>query len=496
MARQTRTTAEQTAVNNDIFTFQLPIDSSLNLGEYTAYGTTDPDIALSMVNVRHMTATRQFRGVWASGGSTDGNLTVPYTAGQVVIGSDDQLYRLNASGTATTDPTTANQTDWTLVGGALNDSFALQGTTGTANPTVRFQQGSHTAQDLQFLAANNMNIVQTGANQVTFDATANPGLSADPSEKSLVAFTAAAQSTGTTVTPNAGSISGTPTVTQSNSGGNGVIGGLAITTGGVITGQVPGGQVPTATYTVTPSVNIQDPQVSSRVYNGATLNIPVTFTDMRVNNEPTVSDNVLVSRIDQSQGAVFNIDTTPNNSTIPLGTAYSVTGFTAQLAGGTTSAVSTASSYTASAVLVDTAVTFRFPFVAQNNQTAPTLNQLDQSRMISVYSPYFITTDVNAIAPTSISGLTPSAAGLPGNDGTEITVTGLAGNTIYIVAPAPVAGTTRTLTLSIGATMTTGVQVGSTISVPNATNTGNVNYNVYQFARLANTSTNFILRNS
>ena len=120
MARQQPTSAEQMQVANDFETFFLPFDASLDLGDRTAYGTTDPTVDLSMVNIRHLNNTRGFRGEWTGtptdGSDADGLLSVPYRAGQVVVGSNNVIYQLNAMGNPATNPTTAMQTDWTPLG--------------------------------------------------------------------------------------------------------------------------------------------------------------------------------------------------------------------------------------------------------------------------------------------------------------------------------------------------------------------------------------------
>ena len=86
MARQVPTMAELNQVLDDLETFFLPFDASLDLGTRTVYGTTDPAVDLSMVNVRHLNNTRGFRGVWATA-PADGNEPAPYLEGQVVLDS-------------------------------------------------------------------------------------------------------------------------------------------------------------------------------------------------------------------------------------------------------------------------------------------------------------------------------------------------------------------------------------------------------------------------
>ena len=59
MARQIATDDELRAAASDFDTFRLPIDASLNLGTFGAYGTTDTSLALSLTNVRYIENTRR-----------------------------------------------------------------------------------------------------------------------------------------------------------------------------------------------------------------------------------------------------------------------------------------------------------------------------------------------------------------------------------------------------------------------------------------------------
>ena len=56
-----------------------------------------------------------------------------YTANTLVLASDGNIYRL--TGTATTDPTTAGQTDWTLFGGS-NLALAAAGNTTSTTEAI------------------------------------------------------------------------------------------------------------------------------------------------------------------------------------------------------------------------------------------------------------------------------------------------------------------------------------------------------------------------
>ena len=122
MARQTRTQTEINQVDQDFDVFFLPGGAvSLNLEEYTTYGTTDPDVDLSMVNVRFLKDTTNFRGTWQADPESLGQDN-PYVnddatgiGNTIVLGSDNHFYQLTAGGDASIDPTTAGQTAWDLL---------------------------------------------------------------------------------------------------------------------------------------------------------------------------------------------------------------------------------------------------------------------------------------------------------------------------------------------------------------------------------------------
>ena len=119
MARQVPTSPELMQVQNDFETFFLPFDASLDLGNRTTYGTTDPDVNLSMVNIRHLNSTRGFRGVW-NDNPQDGSQPTPYTEDQVVVHmASGLLYRrTDRNPTLNPDPSdsTANTGEWALIG--------------------------------------------------------------------------------------------------------------------------------------------------------------------------------------------------------------------------------------------------------------------------------------------------------------------------------------------------------------------------------------------
>ena len=113
--RQTRTPAQETQVQNDFETFFLPISASLDLGGFTTYGTTDPNIDLSMVNVRYLKDYSTFRGNWVSGttGPETGGVSIDYVEDDIVLGSDNHFYQRTTNGNPRMDPMSDDGTNWT-----------------------------------------------------------------------------------------------------------------------------------------------------------------------------------------------------------------------------------------------------------------------------------------------------------------------------------------------------------------------------------------------
>ena len=127
MARQTPTTSpvdERAQVQTDFDTFFLPFNASLDLTgtdnandpARTVYGVTDPEVELSMVNIRHLNNYTKFRGTYSStrldGASVDNPV---YEAGDIVVGSNNVIYQLMDENNAGTDPG-MNNTGWTALG--------------------------------------------------------------------------------------------------------------------------------------------------------------------------------------------------------------------------------------------------------------------------------------------------------------------------------------------------------------------------------------------
>ena len=136
MTRQVRTSDERTQVNDDFDTFQLPVDASLNLGIFGAYGTTDTSVGLSLINKRHLDNYTQFRGLWVQtprdtpdpDNPNSMDPEIPYVENDVVYvaGMTNIIYRRTDMGLDQTppqnpDPASAdNMGHWIAMGVQVN----------------------------------------------------------------------------------------------------------------------------------------------------------------------------------------------------------------------------------------------------------------------------------------------------------------------------------------------------------------------------------------
>ena len=114
MARQTRTPADISQVNDD-FDVYFPVisDASLDLQDRTAYLTTDPEVNLSAVNIAFLKDYTKFRGLWSN---------APVSRGQPISYAEDDIvwaggnfYYLAPGGTATVDPTADDGSNWQVL---------------------------------------------------------------------------------------------------------------------------------------------------------------------------------------------------------------------------------------------------------------------------------------------------------------------------------------------------------------------------------------------
>ena len=174
MARQQPSGPELTQVQGDFETFFLPFDASLDLGSRTTYGTTDPDVDLSMVNIRHLNNTRGFRGTWV-GSPEDGNdvngnaLTVPYQTGQVVVGDNNVIYQRTAMNPTMNPNPNTNTAEWQPLGTQLNVNRMVD-TTTTGGPGLIDTSTTPGIVNLQFRGytmGNGVSISNTGEISVT-----------------------------------------------------------------------------------------------------------------------------------------------------------------------------------------------------------------------------------------------------------------------------------------------------------------------------------------
>ncbi len=413
---------ELTPVNNDLSTFALPFDASLNLvaldgsQAFTVYGATDPSIDLSMVNVRHLNNTRGFRGTWEASpsdgmGSNNMPLGVPYETGQVVIGSDDQLYRLTTSA-GTTDPTTANQTDWLHISRPVDLPVAsLTGATADSLPLYSTQ--SYT-----------LNYVVDRGTPGTVTATTIPA------------------------------------------------GGSVSATGTTVTGSITPANSVNGTFEVVASSDVADVHSPSTVHPTVAATHVFNFTDQR--RMPVITPAVLAV---PSVGTItdpFTIDLTPDGS-LADGFAYNIDSSGIQVGSNTV----TNNSYLPTGLSSSTTLNFTFPVAT--GATSQPAQTLTIPVMAEVYQPFFY--GAQAVAPSTTTGLTRSTTGVPGATPTSITITGTAGDPIYVLVPA----STTSVTSMIGAAQVPGTLVTNNIMV--AGNNGQqFVYHSYRFGALFGSS--------
>ena len=148
MTRQVPTMPEEAQVSNDFETFFLPFDASLDLSgavdgtPRTVYGVTDPAIDLSIVNVRHLRAGNVFRGIWTGSpvDVEDTAVSVPYRTGQVVVGSNDVLYRLTTMD-GSMDPV-GDTTNWQALGVVVTPGVQANSESTPPTPPGLVQSGA------------------------------------------------------------------------------------------------------------------------------------------------------------------------------------------------------------------------------------------------------------------------------------------------------------------------------------------------------------------
>ena len=434
MARQTPTQAQRDQVFDDFDTFQLPLDASLNLGNFTAYGATDPAVDLSMVNIAHLNTTRNFRGTWAANPMDLGQL-VQYTPGQVVIGSDNHLYILRDAGDPTIDPAVDNGTNWTTL------SIALEA------PVTE--------------------------------------LTSSPPSATANMFTQAGEPLQFQVAPSANATLLNPEVNVTAVGLIGTVPTAAITDDGAVTITAPSGQTNNARITITVDSRSQSMENGELVtHEGGQIDIPIVYLDARTSPLVSEPENARVSTIDPEDTIQFDVTLVPGMTSVVSGTAYD-SSWTVSTNGGTATAPSTAGMFLSGPALTDRTFTFAFPLndnpVGGQSGSPPNI-----SRTVTAYAPWFAT--FSATPPTGVSdfgvpitlvGETKTNA-FPTHGGARFSVTGGVGTTqfFWIAVPSSV---NRTISIHNGIATSTGLNTGQTFTVPNALGNGTVEYTLHRF---------------
>lgn len=441
MARQTPTQTELDAVfNTDFDTAVLPADVSLDLGARTVYGTTDPSLDLSMVNVRHLNNTRKFRGTWEAL-PTDGNLTADpmtepgllYKADEVVIGSDAHLYqRLDQDLGNNFDPTTTQgSAHWRQLSAGLEEAV----TELTSTPST---------QALNLYAAN--------SSQVRFNVepTADSVL-IDPVEFGL--------------TVEGTLNNGNPVIVPFNVG----LHELTVT--------VPNGQTDeNAAITVTTSARSASDN-GATIHEGGQVDSEITFVDARVQPRVTQTGPSEVSRVmvgNLPERISFSVDLTPDGTSVDAGTAYDVQ-WTARATGGTaTPLVGTDGNYLLPHIMNQTNVNFSFPFspTVRNGQ-AGSMGPQGQDFVINPYTPWFWQIlPTTMAAPSSLATMQESllvgdttGRDFPIDNTSRFSVTGAIGdiNNLWLAVPTVV---NREITLTTGIASMPAFRTTETLTAP------------------------------
>ena len=436
MARQTRTTEEITQVTDDENRFFLPLNSSLDVGAFTVYGTTDPDTNLSMVNIRHLNATRSFRGAWAPA-PVDGAQPTPYLEGQVVIGSDNHMYvRSEFTLDQNPDPVGHTGNIWTILSAGLDEPV----TELTSTPTT--------------IAAN---LFAAGSSTFEIASSANSSIQ-NPSME--------------TTTRN---VAGTPTT--------GFV-------GSTLTVNYEAQANPDADIIVTTDARSTS---FSGLHEGGQVDSEITFVDAR--QDPIITPEVLrVSRLSSPETAVYNIGLIPDGTTIAAGTAYDVQWRARQ--GTAMNAFSSNPTYTAAFPDVTEDITFEYQL---NTGTIQTGTPDSVTRTLRVYTPWFyqfsdtVPTDTSGATLALRQGETQADDFSTSNMIAPITGTVGAVSFLYLFVDATM---TQTITIGAGIARAAGERLPdvNNVTVPRRDGGGNVAYALHRFRLgLAQSPTNFTI---
>ena len=441
MARQVPTQADLDQTAADFDTFVLPVEGSLQLGNRTAYGTTDPAVNLSMVNVAHLNDTRMFRGAWNANPADRGE-PVPYTGGQVVIGSDNHLYvRSDTNLDTNPNPVGNIGTQWTILSSALDQPVTeLTSTPVTADANL-FAAGSST---FEIRSSANSSLVEPDMNVTTAN----------------IAGTPTTGFTGNTLTVNYEA--------QSNPDAS-----LIVTTdarSSSFEGTHEGGQVDSIVNFID---GRQDPIITPEVNRVSILTPPAgAFTE----------------------STVYTVQLVPTGTSVAAGSAYAVRWRARQ--GTALSGFSLAPTYTAPFPNVTEDITFEYELAAGTIQTGTPDNV---TRTLRVYTPWFY--QFSDTVPTALTGATLAlrqGENQADDFSTSNMIAPIAGTVgsvgfLYLFVDATM---TQAITIGAGIARATGERLpaANNITVPNRNGNGNVTYALHRFRLgLAQSPTNFTI---
>ena len=437
MTKQVRTTQDINQVDDDFDTFSFGADLSFSNNGNAFYGVTDSSVNLSMVNIRHLNSTRNFRGVWAAT-PMDGNLAIPYVENQVVIGSDNHLYLRSASNPgANPDPVTDATNAWTLLSAGLPEPVTELTTS-------------------------------------------------DPVDVNL--YHSAIQTASFTIAPSANAMLSNPSVDATvHNGFTGVIG-PSITPEGVLTMAIP------AVQTVAGTTLITTESESTSVDNGVTVTHEggqvdsiINFVDARQAPVITPGPDAMtrVNLLDAAQSAVFNINLIPGNSNVADGTAYTARWSATAGTAAPTPFSGTATTYTLPQITANTMITFNYdiPTGAANGQSGTTPPP-SESRMVNVYTPWFW--QFGGDQPASAASMTEAVLvgdtqgnNFPTDNSSQISISSTTTRTVEFLWLAIPSVVNRNITLNTGIASSTGLRIPNAFTEREGT--AFAQYDLYQF---------------
>ena len=437
MTKQVRTTQDINQVDDDFDTFSFGADLSFSNNGNAFYGVTDSSVNLSMVNVRHLNATRNFRGIW-SATPMDGNLAIPYTENQVVIGGDNHLYLRSANSPGVNpDPVTDATNAWTLLSAGLPEPVTELTTS-------------------------------------------------DPVDVNL--YHSAIQTASFTIAPSANAMLSNPSVDATvHSGFTGIIG-PSITPQGALTMAIPAAQTVAGTSLIT--TESESTSVDNGVtvtHEGGQVDSIVNLVDARQAPEitPSADASTRVNLLDPAQSAVFNINLAPGSARVADGTAYAARWSARAGTMPATPFSATATMFTLPQITANTMITFNYdiPAGAANGQGGSTPPP-SESRMVNVYTPWFW--QFGGTEPTGIASMTEAVLvgdvqgnNFPIDNSSQISISSTITRTVQFLWLAVPSIVNRNITLNTGIASISGTRTPNAFTAREGT--AFAQYDLYQF---------------